>query len=127
MCGVFAVRCGAGDVFYNVAKFNQKNRENLTADMKDLMASSSNELVVDVRVSATVFSVIEAAHHLVWRSLLYCYISSYQKLKCVTNVEMDNIRRAWYGSARVLSVIKAATIIWWYLTLSYEDRLCITT
>lgn len=39
---------GAGDVFYSVAKFNQKNRENLTADMKGLMASSSNGLVVDV-------------------------------------------------------------------------------
>ena len=37
-----------GDVFYSVAKFNQKNRENLTADMKDLMAESTNALVVDV-------------------------------------------------------------------------------
>ena len=48
---------GAGDVFYNVAKFNQKNRENLTADMKDLMASSSNELVVDVSCQCSVSEV----------------------------------------------------------------------
>lgn len=59
-------------MFYNVAKFNQKNRENLTADMKDLMASSSNELVVDVSGSATaVISVIKAARYLVWRSLFW--------------------------------------------------------
>lgn len=37
-----------GDVFYSVAKFNQKNRENLTADMKELMAQSTRPLVVDV-------------------------------------------------------------------------------
>lgn len=38
----------AGDVFYNVTKFNQKNRENLTADLKELMSSSTNDLVIDV-------------------------------------------------------------------------------
>ncbi|CAB1106500.1 unnamed protein product [Ectocarpus sp. CCAP 1310/34] len=44
----FGIKHYAGDVFYNVAKFNQKNRENLTADMKELMASSTCALVVDV-------------------------------------------------------------------------------
>lgn len=44
----YAVLAGTGDVFYSVAKFNQKNRENLTADMKELMAESTNALVVDV-------------------------------------------------------------------------------
>ncbi|CAN0160389.1 unnamed protein product, partial [Ectocarpus sp. 6 AP-2014] len=44
----FGIKHYAGDVFYNVAKFNQKNRENLTADMKELMASSTSALVVDV-------------------------------------------------------------------------------
>ena len=38
-----------GEVVYSVSKFNQKNRENLTADVKDLMATSSKRLVLDVR------------------------------------------------------------------------------
>ena len=32
-----------------MSKFNQKNRENLTADMKDVMATSCKRLVMDVR------------------------------------------------------------------------------
>lgn len=38
-----------GEVVYSVSTFNDKNRENLTADVKDLMATSSKRLVLDVR------------------------------------------------------------------------------
>ena len=34
---------------YSVSKFNKKNRENLTADVKHLMATSSRRLVLNVR------------------------------------------------------------------------------
>lgn len=51
-----------GDVFYSVAKFNQKNRENLTADMKDLMAESTNALVVDVSTVVPVQPPSPAQH-----------------------------------------------------------------
>ena len=38
-----------GEVMYSVSKCNQNNRENLTADVKDLMATSSRRLVLNVR------------------------------------------------------------------------------
>ena len=38
-----------GEVMYSVSMFNQKNRENLTADVKDLKATSSRRLVLNVR------------------------------------------------------------------------------
>ena len=38
-----------GEVVYSVSQFNQKHRENLTADVKDLMATSFKRLVLDVR------------------------------------------------------------------------------
>ena len=34
---------------YSVSNFNQINRENLTASVKDLMATSSRRLVLNVR------------------------------------------------------------------------------
>lgn len=43
-------RRDAGDVLYNIYKFNQKNKENLTAEMKTLMSASSNALVVEVSI-----------------------------------------------------------------------------
>lgn len=54
---VFPFCLPPGDVFYSVAKFNQKNRENLTADMKDLVANSTNALVLDVSAAVSVSSI----------------------------------------------------------------------
>ena len=34
---------------YSVSTFNQKNRQNLTADVRELMATSSRRLVLKVR------------------------------------------------------------------------------
>lgn len=38
----------SGDVIYSIRNFNEKNRENLSKDIKELVGKSTNDLVTEV-------------------------------------------------------------------------------